>query len=320
MYALMLSFVDQLAGLELAGFNAMAVAAGVMIGGSVVVAWWGLTGAQAGKAADHLKSTQSVDLHELLLTRSAEERVVTPFVAALAKRVRAVSPSGLIAGVERKVALAGAPPSWPVERVLAFKLIMGAIGISLAIVLLISGLTTTNIVLACISLYTGYQGPDLMLVRNGSIRQEEIRRTLADAIDQVTISVEAGLGFDAAINRYADTGSGPLAEELSRLLQDLQLGLSRRDAFDGLLARTDVDDLRRFVLALRQADEHGIPLAQVLRTQAAELRDRRRQRAETRAAAIPVKVIFPMILCILPTLFIVILGPAVFRIADTFSG
>lgn len=320
MLAVVVAVIEQLADTELAGVNAMALLAGLSIGGSLVVAWWGITGAQSAKAADHLKSTTSVDLHELLLTRSAEERVVTPLVAMLARRVRAVTPSGLIEGVDRKVALAGSPPAWPVERVLAFKLIMGAIGVSLTVLLLLGGLTMTNMVLAAISLYVGYQGPDLMLVRNASIRQEEIRRTLADAIDQVTISVEAGLGFDAAINRYADTGSGPLAEELLRLLQDLQLGLARREAFDGLLARTDVDDLRRFVLALRQADEHGIPLAQVLRTQAGELRDRRRQRAETRAAAIPVKVIFPMILCILPTLFIVILGPAVFRIADTFSG
>ena len=113
---------------------------------------------------------------------------------------------------------------------------------------------------------------------------------------------------------------GPLAEEFAHLLQDVQLGAGRRAAFEALLNRTDVDDLRRFVAALRQAGEHGIPLAKVLRTQAVELREQRRQRAEARAAAIPVKVIFPMIACILPTLFIVILGPAVFRIADTFGG
>lgn len=298
----------------------------IVLGGAALIAtaipllWWAVTGPNRDAAVSHLKSTTSVDLHELLLTRSAEERVVGPMAQTIARRMRRLTPAGLMKALERKVALAGLPAGWPVERVLTAKLLLGVVSIGLAGLVITGGLTLKNIGLAALTLYVGYQFPDMLLSRKADARQEDIRRTLADAIDQVTISVEAGLGFDAALSRYADTGSGALTEELSRFLQDVQLGAGRRQAFDALLERTDVTDLRRFVLALRQADEHGIPLAHVLRSQSKELRQRRRERAETKAAAIPVKVIFPMILCILPTLFIVILGPAVFRISDTFGG
>ena len=300
----------------------------ILIGGAALVAaalpvgWFAVAGGKGnGKdASRHLKSNTSVDLHELLLTRSAEERVVGPVVQGIARRVRRFTPKGLMSSLERRVALAGLPASWPIERVLAAKLLMGFVAIVMALLVLSGGTSKTNVALAAVVLVVGYQFPDLMLNRRADERQSEIQRTLADAIDQVTISVEAGLGFDAAISRYSATGTRPLAQEFSRLLQDVQLGAARKAAFEEMLRRTDVADLRRFVAALRQAGEHGIPLAKVLRTQAVELRDQRRQRAEARAAAIPVKVIFPMIACILPTLFIVVLGPAVFRIADTFGG
>lgn len=302
------------------GTDLVVIAGSALVVLAIPMLWWALSGGTGKEASRHLESATTVDLHQLLLTRSAEERVVGPIAASIARKVRRFSPSGLMNSLDRKVALAGSPAAWPVERVLTTKLLLGLVSLALALVTLLSGLTTTNIVIAAVVVLFGYQAPDLMLSRTADARQDLIRRSLADAIDQVTISVEAGLGFDGAIARYAETGTGPLAEEFLRVLQDIQLGLARREAFDSLLARTDVDDLRRFVLALRQADEHGIPLAQVLRTQAIELRERRRQRAETKAAAIPVKVIFPMVVCILPTLFIIILGPAVFRIADTFGG
>jgi tight adherence protein C len=302
------------------GPGAVLIIGALLVACSMPLAWWALAGGDDKGAARHLRSSTTVDLHQLLLTRSAEERVVGPMAAAIARRVRSFSPKGLLVSLERKVAHAGSPAAWPVERVLTAKLLLGIVSVAVAAVALLGGITLTNVGIAVVTVTFGYQFPDLMLGRTASERQDLIRRSLADAIDQVTISVEAGLAFDGALARYADTGTGPLAEELTRLLQDVQLGLARREAFDELLHRTDIDDLRRFVLALRQADEHGIPLAKVLRTQAGELRDRRRERAEAKAAAIPVKVIFPMILCILPTLFIVILGPAVFRIGDTFGG
>ena len=141
---------------------------------------------------------------------------------------------------------------------------------------------------------------------------------MPDTLDQMTIAVEAGLGFDSAMARAGKNGKGPLAEELVRTMQDIQVGQSRRQAYESLASRTGVPDLRKFVRAIIQADLYGISVADVLRTQAAEMRMKRRQRAEEKAMQIPVKVIFPLMLCILPVLFIVLLGPAAMDIVAAF--
>ena len=135
----------------------------------------------------------------------------------------------------------------------------------------------------------------------------------------MTIAVEAGLSFDSAMTRAARNGKGALAEELIRTMQNIQVGQSRRVAFEALAERTGVPDLRKFVRAIIQADMYGIPVADVLGTQAAEIRMKRRQRAEEKAMQIPVKVVFPLMLCILPVLFIVLLGPAAMDIFAAFK-
>ncbi len=135
----------------------------------------------------------------------------------------------------------------------------------------------------------------------------------------MVIAVEAGLGFEAAMANAARNGRGPLAEELVRTLQDIQVGQPRRQAYEALAARNDVRDLRRFIAAINQADVYGIAIGDVLRTQAAETRLKRRQRAEEKAMQVPVKVVFPLMFCILPVLFIVVLGPAVQDIMGIFN-
>jgi tight adherence protein C len=164
----------------------------------------------------------------------------------------------------------------------------------------------------------GWFAPDLIIGRRADDRQREIERTLADALDQITVCVEAGLSFEAAVARIAD-GSGPLAEELSRVLQDIHIGIPRDGALANLLERTDVADIRSFVHAFSHGERYGIPIAKVLRAQSAEMRDKRRQRAEERAMKIPVKLVFPLTLCILPALFVVVAGPAVVRISHSFG-
>jgi tight adherence protein C len=141
-------------------------------------------------------------------------------------------------------------------------------------------------------------------------RADRMRKELPDALDLLTISVEAGLAFDAAMSQVARQTEGPLAEEFFRVLQEMQIGMGRIDAFKAMAERTDVDDIRTFVTALVQADAFGIPIANVLRIQAKEMRLKRSQRAEEQAQKVPVKILFPLIFCILPTLFIVVIGPA----------
>ena len=165
----------------------------------------------------------------------------------------------------------------------------------------------------------GFFAPNLYLYQRIHERSEQLQRDLPDAIDLLTISVESGLGFDAAVQQVARNTEGPLAEEFSRVLREMQIGQGRADALRALGERTNVPDVRTFVGAMVQADSFGIPVAQVLRVQSAEMRVKRRQRAEEKAQQVPVKITIPLIFCILPTLFIAVMGPAVLSIMDSFS-
>ncbi len=165
----------------------------------------------------------------------------------------------------------------------------------------------------------GFFAPNLYLYQRTHERSEQLQRELPDAIDLLTISVESGLGFDAAVQQVARNTEGPLADEFSRVLREMQIGQGRADALRALGERTNVPDVRTFVGAMVQADSFGIPIAQVLRVQSAEMRVKRRQRAEEKAQQVPVKITIPLIFCILPTLFIAVMGPAVLSIMDSFS-
>ena len=162
--------------------------------------------------------------------------------------------------------------------------------------------------------------PNLYLYQLGYDRTDKIQRALPDALDLLTISVESGLGFDAALSQVARNTDGPLAEEFARVLQEMQIGLGRGAALRALGERTHVAELKGFVSAMVQADALGIPIAQVLRVQSREIRTKRRQRAEEQAQKVAIKILIPLIFCILPCLFIAVLGPAVIGIMDAFSG
>ena len=161
--------------------------------------------------------------------------------------------------------------------------------------------------------------PDVLLRNYAQKRRETIKLELPDALDQMLISVQAGLGFETAMARAGQNGKGPLADELIRTLQDIQVGRSRKDAYLSMAQRVDVPDLRSFVRAVVQADTYGIAIANVLNSQAKDMRVKRRQRAEEHAMKMPVKMLFPLIMSILPALFVVVLGPTVMSIMDVFA-
>ena len=164
----------------------------------------------------------------------------------------------------------------------------------------------------------GWFVPNIVLHQVGAKRTEQMQRELPDSMDLLTISVEAGLGFDAALSQVARNTKGPLAEEFFRVLQEMQIGLGRTEAFRALGERTNLPDLKTFITSMVQADAFGIPIANVLRVQSAEMRVKRRQRAEERAQKIPVKILFPLIFFMLPALFIVVAGPGVITIFNVF--
>jgi tight adherence protein C len=247
-------------------------------------------------------------------TREVRSPSVAPSV-----RLAAAAPKGYIAWLERQIVYAGREKSWSAGGFILAKLLGTAFAVTLAWLVLSVGPPPLFAFLAVAFVILAFFAPEVIAWSRADDRQKLITLALPDTLDQMTIAVEAGLGFDAALQKAATNGRGPLAEELIRTLQDQSIGRSRRDAYRALELRTNSPDLRRFIRAISQADAFGISVADVLRVQARDMRVRRRQRAEEQAMKVPVKVVFPLVFCILPVLFIVILTPAVIGLVGTFS-
>jgi len=230
-----------------------------------------------------------------------------------------LTPAGNIRRLDLLLARAGRPAAWPLERVLVTKLLLTAVVAGLMALVLLGSFSGRILLFAVAVVVLAWFVPDLLLISRGQKRREEIQKALPDTLDQMTIAVEAGLGFEAAMSHVARNSRGALAEELIRTLQDIQVGQPRREAYRALADRSPEPDLRRFLRAVIQAEQHGVSVARVLSTQAQEMRVKRRQRAEEKAMKIPVKVVFPLILTILPVLIIVVIGPGVINIIDAFS-
>ena len=246
------------------------------------------------------------------------ERVLEPLQARALGVGRRLSGGDSADRIRRKLDLAGNPAGWDVDRVVSGK-VMGAVaGLAAGLVLgLLLGLSTPTLIAAVAAgLALGFFAPGLYLYQQAYDRTQRITKDLPDAIDLMTISVESGLGFDAAVQQVARNTEGPVAEEFARVLREMQIGQGRSSALRAMADRTDVADLKSFVSAMVQADSFGIPVAQVLRLQAGEMRVKRRQRAEEKAQQVPVKITVPLIFFILPCLFVAVMGPAAIGIMD----
>ncbi|MGD9704268.1 MAG: type II secretion system F family protein [Acidimicrobiia bacterium] len=283
---------------------------------SLLVLWWALSGARTQRATISLSggSTPTNDMHVAVLQRGVGERTVQPLLARFGRKIRRYTPQGRLDALEQLVFRAGARRRWTVERVLAVKVLLAVMGALFGVLRFVSGPSAVGLVFGILLVVIGFLLPDLLLRRRADERQQEIRRSLADTIDQLSITVQAGLGINAAIARVAATVTGPLGGELSRAVQDMRAGLPRAEALLGVADRTGVPELRQFVMALTQSEKLGVPIAKTLSVQAGEMRVKRRQHAEEQAMKLPVKILFPMVVCIMPCIFIVILGPAAITI------
>jgi len=268
-----------------------------------------------GDTADSIANLRNEQLR-----RSALERLVLPFAGKVISSITRVTPLDLYGRVNRLIVLAGNPPAFTAERIVAFKIVFGiaglVVGLMLAQLLPFTGFLKVGVV-ALLTL-TGYTIPSAAIAARASKRQKEIRKALSDTMDLLTISVEAGLGFDAALGQVVRNVPGPLSDEISRMLQEMQIGVSRTEALRHLTERTEVPELDGFVLSMIQADKYGVGIAKVLRSQSQELRQKRRQRAEETAQKVPLKLLFPTIFMLLPALFVVILGPGIIKIYESF--
>ena len=299
----------------------MVIVGSLLVIGAFLLLFWAASAPRAVNVAEqNLRSgAEPTDARESRLQHNMDERVFQPAVAMLSNQVKKFTSRALVDRVARELQLAGLAGRVTVEQILALRLVLLVIGIGLVTIVLSGDISTNTIGIAGLTLMVAYLLPKAALTRRANERQRLIELSVPDLLDQVTVSVEAGLGFDSALARAATNGRGPFAEELRRVLQDIQVGRTRDQALDSLLRRTDVDDLRKFVFAIRQAERYGLPIANVLRVQASDARERRRARAEERAQALPVKLVFPLVLCILPALFVVVLGPAALTIFDSLD-
>jgi tight adherence protein C len=249
------------------------------------------------------------------------ERVLEPARAAALRIGRRFTGADSGERIRHKLDLAGNPPGWTVDRVVAGKvmgLVLGAV-VGFVLTMLIGPSATIRILMVAGAALVGFFAPGMYLYQKAHDRSNQMARDVPDAIDLLTISVESGLGFDAAMQQVAKNTEGPLADEFSRMLREMQIGQGRSAALRAMGERTNVPEIRSFVSAMIQADAFGIPIAQVLRVQSSEIRVKRRQRAEEKAQQVPVKITIPLIFCILPCLFIAVMGPAAISIMDNFT-
>ena len=290
-------------------------------GGAIALGWIaamnGVSAAQAHPGLTSIETYYSRDLDGNAAEAVRGAPLSGPMLALRAVAAR-LSPRDVLLRIQHRLDIAGNPGRWTAERILAFK---GLGLVCLAVLGLLVGMRSAVMVvlLPVLGAAAGFFLPDILVYNTGLKRQEKIQRGLPDALDLMTVCVEAGLGFDASMAQVARNTSGPLAAEFARVLQEMQFGKSRVQALRAMTERTTVIELRTFVSALIQASELGIPVATVLREQANELRTRRRQRGEERAQKVTVKILFPLIFCLFPALMIVVIGPGALNVARMFS-
>ncbi len=255
------------------------------------------------------------------LERSFGQRVAKPLLAAVGKRGRRILPAGMLDKARRKLDMAGNPRYLGVTEYAGLRVLSPAAIIPLGLVMLrrfeLEGILLWLALAVIVGL--GIWLPDIVLQRVIEARQAAIRRALPDTLDLLVVSVEAGVGFDGAVQKVIEKAKGPLRDELARVLEQVRLGKSRAQALRDMAERTQVPDLVSFVAAVQQAETLGVSIAKVLRVQADAARERRSHRARDAAAKLPVKLLFPLVFFIFPALFVVILGPGAIRFADLFK-
>ncbi len=280
----------------------------------VVYAFWPDEGISARRRA---RKPQLSEYRSKQLSTSTTDRMIAPLMRSLTARGQKITPAGMINDNVRKLAIAGMSSKISIEAFLGVKMMAGLLGLMMAFAWAPVESFVNRIGFTLVAAGVGFILPDTYVSRKAEDRQKEIKASLPEVLDQLTIVVEAGLGFDSALKRVVSMSEGPLIDEFARSLRAMRLGLKRSEALEQIVQRTDVAEVRQFVSALKQADKLGVPIATVLRTQSTHMREIKRLKAEEAAMRLPVKLTFPMVFCMLPALFVLTLGPVVVRIAES---
>jgi tight adherence protein C len=297
----------------------------VLVCGGILLLVLGLAG---GSPVDpvqarltQLGSTQAKNLEELELQQPFSERTLRPLIARVSRMGGRLTSASSADTVEKRLAMAGNPGDLKLTDWMGVKILV-AIATGVLLFLLIGLLTSSvapAIMLGLVGFFIGYLLPEFWLGNKIKARQKIILRMIPDTLDLLTISVRAGLGFDAALAKVVEKLPGPLSEEFRRALAEVRAGKTRRAALRDMVPRTNVPPLSNFIGAIIQAEQLGVSISKVLQVQSEQLRIERRQRAEETAARAPIKMLFPLVGCIFPSLFIVILGPAIIAIVKAMG-
>jgi tight adherence protein C len=291
--------------------------------GAILLIILGLTGSKPVDPVQarltQLGTMTAKNLEELELQTPFIERTLRPLAARLSGSASRLASSSFQATAEKRLALAGNPGNIRVADWIAVKVVGAVVGailfFFLFVIVGVLGLgVPLNFVFAAMGVLFGWTLPEFWLGGRVRKRQKAILLQIPDALDLLTISVRAGLGFDAALGKVVEKLQGPLTEEFRRALAEVRVGKARRDALRDIVPRTEVPPLTNFIGAIIQAEQLGVSISKVLQVQSEQLRIERRQRAEEMAAKAPIKMLFPLVGCIFPSLFIVILGPAIILI------
>ncbi|HLA15459.1 MAG TPA: type II secretion system F family protein [Candidatus Limnocylindrales bacterium] len=270
-----------------------------------------------------LGSMQAKNLEELELQAPFLERTLRPFATRSAGGLSRLTSSNFSATTEKRMALAGNPGGLRVADWLGIKAVGAVVTATVMFLVFAFPLNMSfpmNLGLGALGLVLGWMLPEFWLGRRIGARQRAIVLQIPDALDLLTISVRAGLGFDAALGKVVEKMVGPLIDEFRRALAEVRVGKARREALRDIVPRTEVPALTNFIGAIVQAEQLGVSISKVLQVQSEQLRIERRQRAEEMAAKAPIKMLFPLVGCIFPSLFIVILGPAIILIMQNLGG
>ena len=292
----------------------------IAVGAVVLGAWSASTALEARtgtrRSMRAIENYEIVDVREQEMLESVTDRLVAPIGRKLLDVARSLTPVGYVEKLKRNIVLAGNPPGYEVDRVLVWKVLGVASGIGWILLsyALLSGHMLLMVLTVAFTWGLSVFGPDVVLSQHITKRRVEIQRRMPDTLDLLVISVEAGLGFEQALDRTAATVPGPLSEELRRMLQETRMGASRADALRALDERTNVEELRTFIVAMLQADSFGVSIARILRTQADEMRVRRRYLAQEKSQKAPVRMLFPLVLCIVPATLVVVVMPGFMQV------
>lgn len=280
--------------------------------------------ASGDKSSEHkllMRVTREAGRTRVIDERSSfQQRVLDPILKSLQSIGWKLTPTSRLHRLEDRVEAAGFPAGWDINRVILLKVLSSLFGAALGFFAMLIFSLGFGLLLMIVLAIAGFYIPDYFLEKRAESRTQNMRRSLADTVDILNLTLEAGVGFDSALRMVAQNTDGPLAEEFGRVVQEITVGKSRAEALYSLAERTKDDDLRRFCQTCVRAERRGTPFGEILDIQAQELRTKRRQLAEETAQKVPVKILFPMMLFVLPVLMIVVMGPAGIMIMQSGLG